>query len=92
MRRMAQEGELSLAQPARFEHAILGDASKDAGIDDPAGRGADGCLRALSGVQFGMIVRYPGKARGIDFADNDPMTADAVNRVAGFFQARLNMA
>ncbi|WP_298370458.1 dienelactone hydrolase family protein [uncultured Bradyrhizobium sp.] len=38
------------------------------------------------------IVRYPGKAHGFDFADNDPMTADAVNRVAGFFQARLNAA
>jgi len=37
------------------------------------------------------IVRYPGKAHGFDFADNDPMTADAVNRVAGFFQARLNV-
>ncbi|WP_244549703.1 dienelactone hydrolase family protein [Bradyrhizobium erythrophlei] len=38
------------------------------------------------------IVRYPGKAHGFDFADNDPMTADAVNRVAGFFQVRLNVA
>lgn len=38
------------------------------------------------------IVRYPGKAHGFDFADNDPMTADAINRVAGFFQARLNAA
>ncbi|GKQ55434.1 dienelactone hydrolase family protein [Bradyrhizobium sp. Ce-3] len=38
------------------------------------------------------IVRYPGKAHGFDFADNDPMTADAVNRVAGFFQARLSAA
>ncbi|MES5485495.1 dienelactone hydrolase family protein [Bradyrhizobium sp. INPA03-11B] len=36
------------------------------------------------------IVRYPGKAHGFDFADNDPMAADAVNRVAGFFQARLS--
>ncbi|OKO77740.1 dienelactone hydrolase family protein [Bradyrhizobium sp. NAS96.2] len=38
------------------------------------------------------IVRYPGKAHGFDFADNDPMTADAVSRVAGFFQARLSAA
>ncbi len=38
------------------------------------------------------IVRYPGRAHGFDFADNDPMTADAVNRVAGFFQARLSAA
>lgn len=38
------------------------------------------------------IVRYPGKAHGFDFADNDPMTADAVGRVASFFQARLNVA
>ncbi|MCC8958851.1 dienelactone hydrolase family protein [Bradyrhizobium sp. Pear77] len=38
------------------------------------------------------IVRYPGKAHGFDFADNGPMTADAVNRVAGFFQAQLNVA
>jgi len=38
------------------------------------------------------IVRYPGKAHGFDFADNDPMTNDAVSRVAGFFLARLNAA
>lgn len=38
------------------------------------------------------IVRYPGKAHGFDFADNDPMTADAISRVVGFFQARLSAA
>ncbi|MBR0757120.1 dienelactone hydrolase family protein [Bradyrhizobium jicamae] len=36
------------------------------------------------------IVRYPGKAHGFDFSDDDPMTADAVGRVARFFQAHLN--
>ncbi|MGY4475440.1 dienelactone hydrolase family protein [Bradyrhizobium sp. USDA 3364] len=38
------------------------------------------------------IIKYPGKPHGFDFADNDPMTTDAVSRVAGFFQARLNAA
>ncbi|MGY3441358.1 MULTISPECIES: dienelactone hydrolase family protein [unclassified Bradyrhizobium] len=38
------------------------------------------------------IVKYPGKAHGFDFADDDPMTADAVSRVAGFLKARLNAA
>jgi carboxymethylenebutenolidase len=38
------------------------------------------------------IVRYKGKAHGFDFADNDPMTADAISRVAGFFRARLSAA
>jgi carboxymethylenebutenolidase len=38
------------------------------------------------------IVRYPGKAHGFDFADNDPMTADAISRVIGFFQSRLTAA
>jgi carboxymethylenebutenolidase len=36
------------------------------------------------------IVTYPDKAHGFDFVDNDPATADAVDRVARFFQARLN--
>lgn len=38
------------------------------------------------------IVTYPGKAHGFDFADNDPMTVDAIGRVAKFFQARLDVA
>jgi len=38
------------------------------------------------------LVKYPGKAHGFDFSDSDPMTTDAVNRVAGFFQSRLNAA
>ena len=38
------------------------------------------------------IVTYPGKAHGFDFADHDPMTADAIGRVARFFQARLDVA
>ncbi|WP_407167542.1 dienelactone hydrolase family protein [Bradyrhizobium sp. ORS 111] len=36
------------------------------------------------------IVTYPGKGHGFDFADNDPITADAVGRVCRFLQARLN--
>jgi carboxymethylenebutenolidase len=38
------------------------------------------------------IVRYPGKAHGFDFAEKDPMTADAVSRVIGFFQSHLMAA
>jgi carboxymethylenebutenolidase len=38
------------------------------------------------------IVRYPGRAHGFDFAENDPMTADAVSRVIGFFQSHLAAA
>lgn len=38
------------------------------------------------------IVKYPGKAHGFDFADNDPMTNDAVGRVASFFRAHLSAA
>ncbi|KJC51583.1 carboxymethylenebutenolidase [Bradyrhizobium sp. LTSP885] len=38
------------------------------------------------------LVKYPGKGHGFDFADNDPMTADAISRVSGFFQSRLTAA
>lgn len=37
------------------------------------------------------IVTYPGRAHGFDFNGDDPMTRDAVSRVAGFFQARLGV-
>jgi len=36
------------------------------------------------------LVTYPGKAHGFDFADHDPVTADAVGRVSRFFQGRLS--
>jgi carboxymethylenebutenolidase len=35
------------------------------------------------------FVDYPGKPHGFDFSDSDPMTADAVTRVVGFFDAHL---
>ncbi len=35
------------------------------------------------------LVTYPGKAHGFDFSDTDPLTADAIGRVARFFQSRL---
>jgi carboxymethylenebutenolidase len=35
------------------------------------------------------FVGYPGKTHGFDFSDTDPMTADALGRVVGFFEARL---
>jgi carboxymethylenebutenolidase len=35
------------------------------------------------------FVPYPGKTHGFDFSDTDPMTADAIDRVARFFQMRL---
>lgn len=34
-------------------------------------------------------VTYPGREHGFDFSDADPMTADAVQRIVQFFQARL---
>jgi carboxymethylenebutenolidase len=37
-------------------------------------------------------IRYPGKAHGFDFANDDPAAQDAVARVAGFFKARLATA
>jgi carboxymethylenebutenolidase len=36
------------------------------------------------------FVSYPGRAHGFDFSDTDPMTADAIGRVVGFFEVRLN--
>jgi carboxymethylenebutenolidase len=35
------------------------------------------------------FVGYPGKLHGFDFSETDPMTADALGRVVGFFEARL---
>lgn len=37
------------------------------------------------------FVGYPGRGHGFDFSDTDPMTADAIGRVAGFFEVRLNL-
>ena len=36
------------------------------------------------------FVGYPGKGHGFDFSDTDPMAADAIGRVVGFFEVRLN--
>jgi carboxymethylenebutenolidase len=35
------------------------------------------------------FVGYPGKPHGFDFSDDDPMTAYALTRIVGFFEARL---
>jgi carboxymethylenebutenolidase len=35
------------------------------------------------------LVTYPNRQHGFDFSDTDPMTADAIERVIRFFQARL---
>ena len=37
------------------------------------------------------FVGYPGSGHGFDFSDTDPMAADAIGRVAGFFEVRLNL-
>jgi carboxymethylenebutenolidase len=37
-------------------------------------------------------VTFPGKPHGFDFAENDPATRTAVERVAGFFRAQLGSA
>ncbi|MGC2774239.1 MAG: dienelactone hydrolase family protein [Bradyrhizobium sp.] len=34
-------------------------------------------------------VIYPGRAHGFDFSDDDPMAADATDRVVRFFRTRL---
>jgi carboxymethylenebutenolidase len=39
-----------------------------------------------------QIVTYPGKAHGFDFAEKDPVTADAISRVVGFFRSHLTAA
>ena len=46
-------------------------------------------LAQAVGAPAEQIV-YPDRGHGFDFSDTDPMTADAVGRVARFFQARLN--
>lgn len=38
------------------------------------------------------LVAYPGRPHGFDFSDTDPMAADAIGRVVGFFEARLTVA
>jgi len=38
------------------------------------------------------LVTYPNRQHGFDFSDTDPMTADAIDRVTRFFQARLRLA
>jgi carboxymethylenebutenolidase len=38
------------------------------------------------------LVAYPGRPHGFDFSDTDPMAADAVGRVVGFFEAQLASA
>ncbi|MDN5005753.1 dienelactone hydrolase family protein [Bradyrhizobium sp. GCM10027634] len=45
-------------------------------------------LGKLAGAET-EFVPYPGKAHGFDFSDTDPMTADAIDRVTKFFEARL---
>ncbi|UFZ03040.1 dienelactone hydrolase family protein [Bradyrhizobium ontarionense] len=37
-------------------------------------------------------VIYPGRAHGFDFSDDDPMAADATDRVVRFFRTRLQAA
>jgi carboxymethylenebutenolidase len=37
------------------------------------------------------LVAYPGKPRGFDFSETDPMTDDAIGRVVGFFESRLQV-
>jgi carboxymethylenebutenolidase len=37
------------------------------------------------------LVAYPGKPHGFDFSDTDPMTDDAIGRVVGFFESRLQV-
>jgi len=38
------------------------------------------------------LIKYPGKGHGFDFADNDPATVDAVERISRFFELRLGSA
>jgi len=36
-------------------------------------------------------VTYSGKGHGFDFADNDPATSNAVDRIAGFFRGQFGL-
>lgn len=64
----------------------------DADRNVPIASGEDLVKLGKSVGAAAEIVRYKGKAHGFDFAGNDPMTADAVSRVVGFFQARMSAA
>ena len=64
----------------------------DADRTVPPAKGAELVRRARTLGAPAEQVIYPGRAHGFDFADKDPMTADAVARVVRFFRASLAAA
>ena len=64
---------------------LHGDADRNV---PPADGEALVALAKSVGAQAEHVI-YPGKAHGFDFADHDPMTADAIQRVGRFFRERL---
>ncbi|WP_316173199.1 dienelactone hydrolase family protein [Bradyrhizobium sp. SZCCHNRI2049] len=61
----------------------------DADHNVPLAKGKELVELAKSvGAPAEQIV-YPGKQHGFDFSDNDPATADAIQRVVHFFHQRL---
>lgn len=65
--------------------ALHGDADHNVALAE--GQGLVNLAKAV-GASAELVV-YPGEAHGFDFSDIDPMTVDAIKRVAGFFEARL---
>ncbi|MEH2486462.1 dienelactone hydrolase family protein [Bradyrhizobium sp. AZCC 2230] len=75
---------------ARVKHmppliALHGEADKNV----PIAEGRKLVALAKSVGAEAEFVPYPGRAHGFDFSDTDPMTADAIDRVTRFFQAKL---
>jgi carboxymethylenebutenolidase len=61
----------------------------DADRNVPLAKGTDLVRLAKAVGAPAEQVVYPGRQHGFDFADDDPMTTDAIARVVRFFQARL---
>jgi len=83
-------GGMPQAMTTKLNHlppliALHGEADKNVPIEEGRQLVA---LGKLAGAET-EFVPYPGRAHGFDFSDTDPMTQDAIDRVARFFQARL---
>lgn len=83
-------GGMPKAMAAKVKHlppliALHGEADKNVPI-------VEGRQLVALGKSVGAeteFVPYPGKAHGFDFSETDPMAHDAIDRVTGFFQAKL---
>ncbi|GGI23584.1 dienelactone hydrolase family protein [Bradyrhizobium guangdongense] len=83
-------GGIPAAMAAKVKHlppliALHGEADKNVSISE--GRELVALGKSVGAAT--EFVPYPGKGHGFDFSDTDPMTADAINRITRFFQAKL---